>query len=90
MLQDNLLSKSILDKFTITSGLQITCLDKNNNFIAKSSFSNHSLLKEDLNFSFQFRNRLKNYADTKMIEFIKIDDTKELALIYINLNDEIN
>lgn len=90
MLQDNLLSKSILDKFTITSGLQITCLDKNNNFIAKSSFSTYSLLKEDLNFTFQFKNRIKNYVDTKMIEFIKINDTKEIAMIYINLNDEIN
>lgn len=90
MLQDNLLSKSILDKFTITSGLQITCLDKNNNFIAKSSFSTYSLLKEDLNFTFQFKNRIKNYVDTKMIEFIKINDTKEIAMLYINLNDEIN
>ena len=90
MLQDNLFLKSILDKFTITTGVQITCLDKNNTFIAKSSFSNHSLIKEDLNFVFQFKYRIKNYIDTKMIEFIKINDSKELAIIYINLNNEID
>ena len=90
MLQDNLHLKSILDKFTITTDLQITCIDKSNTLISNSSFSTHSLTKKDLDIIFKNRNKIKNYVDTKMIEFIELYDNKDIAIIYINLEDEID
>ena len=90
MLQDNLLLKSILDKFTITTDLQITCIDKSNNLISNSSFSTHLLTKKDLDIIFQNKNKIKNYVDTKMIEFIELDNNKDIAIIYINLEGEID
>lgn len=90
MLNNNLLLISILDKFNHSTQLQITCVDKNKNIQAQSYSKNHYLEESEINLALANLNKLKNYIDTKMIEFVTLKENKEIGIIYMNLNEEID
>ncbi|MBD7914413.1 helix-turn-helix transcriptional regulator [Clostridium sp. Sa3CUN1] len=90
MLNDNLLLKSILDKFNLSTQLQITCVNKDKKLKVQSSSTSYNLLKEEIDLALSSSKKLQNYIDTKMIEFVSLEENKEVGIIYINLNNEIN
>lgn len=90
MLRNNLLLKSILDKFTLTTDLPITCLDKKESFKLVSSASNYFLKDDEIDFIKSKIRYLDNYYNKKSIEFINLDYNKEVAAIYISSNNKIN